>query len=213
MCKGLGIGLEMSFYTAKNNLSYNYTIIMELCIAENEDVRENKVNVEINDFYVEDVDEDEDEDDIEELDLNQSSVKMHETIRQPQQQQRPKPRQMTYDDILASLNMKVVDGALQMIQPPMWQQQQQQYKRVNMQNQMQQQQMFQMQNKHQIPVIEKQAPMSLLERKRLLVLNHLKRQAEMQRIRQIKSRKILFPQSNIAISPAIRTNNVGFRFR
>ena len=189
---------------------------MEFIVTEKEKEKKEKEEEE---------EEEEEEEDVEELEFNTSFVQIQEKIptqiqiqqqqqQQQQQQARPKPRNMTYDDILTSLNMKVVNGTLQMMQPPVWQQQQNQqnYKQVNMQNQMQQQQMFQMQNKHQIPVIEKQAPMSLLERKRLFVLNHLKRQAEIQRIRQIKSRKILFPQSNITISSAIRTNNVGFRF-
>jgi len=129
---------------------------------------------------------------------------------QQQQYQQLSSRQVTYDDILASLNMKVVNGTLQMIQPPSWhsqqqQQQQQQFKKVHFQQHGSALGFggFQIQNKNQIPVIEKQEPIHPLQLKRQLLVNHLRRQAEMQRIKQIKSKKLLFPHSNIHTSQNI----------
>ena len=170
---------------------------MEFVITENEDIEYKDADLD-------------DADDAEEVEYNEVPVRLQ------------KPRQITYDDILGSLNMKVVNGKLQMTEMPTWQLQQQQllqqklYKSVNMNmQQQQQQQQQQYQNQHQIPVIEKQEPMTPIEYKRHIIINHLKRQAEMQRINKLKSRKLLFPESNISISSGVnmRTNNIGFRLR
>ena len=135
---------------------------------------------------------------------------------QPPQQQQQKS--ITYDDILSSLNMKVVNGKLHMIQPQ--QQYRQQIQQQQMQQQYQQQQYRQQllqqqysQNIHQIPVIEEQQPISPLEYRRRVFLNLLQKRTDLKRLNQIKSKKLLFPQSNINISQQpFRNNNIGFRF-
>ena len=197
---------------------------MELNITENDDLV----------YNYEDYEDDDDDDDMEgneyvmegnndNLHIN-NSIFPNERANEKEIQQekhffsqvKPKPKQLTYDDILASLNMKVVNGTLQMIQPPLWQQQQQQQqqiKKVNFQQSGSFQGSFQVQNKNQIPVIEKQESIHPLQLKRQLLLNHLMRQGEIQRIKKIKSKKILFPKSNISVSQSImNTRNPSYGF-
>ena len=159
----------------------------------------------------------------------------------------PPPRKVTYDDILSSLNMTVVNGKLQItrnvvaeniktnnfnpesvpqqtrkiIQP---QQQQQQGSRQNnvldkvrQQQQMfqQQQQMFQQQQQQQQPNVNVPI-MSKEQYKQAVAANYLKALEQQQRIKNMKSTKMMFSNSSIGISP-VSGNNGGnmnrlFRF-
>jgi hypothetical protein len=182
---------------------------------ENENENENEEII----YNYQDYDDDDDDygEDIEDVKFFNQQQEQYQNSQQQyqnnqqQQYQQLSSRQVTYDDILASLNMKVVNGTLQMIQPPSWhsqqqqQQQQQQFKKVHFQQHGSALGFggFQIQNKNQIPVIEKQEPIHPLQLKRQLLVNHLRRQAEMQRIKQIKSKKLLFPHSNIHTSQNI----------
>jgi hypothetical protein len=150
-------------------------------------------------------------------------------------------RKVTYDDILSSLNMTVVNGKLQInrnvvaeniktnnftpnsvpqnspqtkkiIQPPQ-QQQQQNIRQNNVFDQIrQQQQMFQQQQQQQqmpdVPIMSKE------QYKKMVAENYLKALEHQQRIRNMKSTKMMFSNSSIGISP-ISGNNGGnrlFRF-
>jgi hypothetical protein len=159
----------------------------------------------------------------------------------------PPPRKVTYDDILSSLNMTVVDGKLQItrnvvaesiktnnfnpdslpqqtkkiIQP-----QQQSLKQNNVLDKMrQQQQMFQQQQQmfqQQQQMFQQQQPnvdvpiMSKEQYKQAVAANYLKALQQQQRIKSMKSTKMMFSNSSIGISP-IYGNNGGnmnrlFRF-
>jgi len=151
----------------------------------------------------------------------------------------PPPRKVTYDDILSSLNMTVVNGKLQItrnavaesiktnnfnpasvsqqttkiIQPQQQQQRQQQGLRQNnvldkMRQQQQvfqqQQQMFQQQQQPNVDV----PIMSKEQYKQVVAANYLKALEQQQRIRNMKSTKMMFSNSSIGISP-ISGNNGG----
>jgi len=142
----------------------------------------------------------------------------------------PPPRKVTYDDILSSLNMTVVNGKLQItrntvaesiktnnfntdsvpqqtkkiIQP---QQQQQQGSRQNnvLDKVRLQQQMFQQQQQQpnvNVPIMSKE------QYKQVVAANYLKALEQQQRIRNMKSTKMMFSNSSIGISP-ISGNNSG----
>jgi hypothetical protein len=157
----------------------------------------------------------------------------------------PPPRKVTYDDILSSLNMQVVNGKLQItrnvmaenvktnnfnpaslpqnipqqtkkiIQP----QQQQGLGQNKVFEQMrQQQQMFQQfqqqQQQQQIPDVP---IMSKEQYKQAVATNYLKALEQQQRIKNMKSTKMMFSNSSIGISPISGNNGGGnlnrlFRF-
>jgi len=158
----------------------------------------------------------------------------------------PPPRKVTYDDILSSLNMQVVNGKLQItrnvtaeniktnnfnpnsipqnapqqtkkiIQP---QQQQQGARQNNAFDQIrQQQQMFQQfqqqQQQQQMPEVP---IMSKEQYKQAVAANYLKALEQQQRIKNMKSTKMMFSNSSIGISPILGKNGGGdlnrlFRF-
>jgi hypothetical protein len=153
----------------------------------------------------------------------------------------PPPRKVTYDDILSSLNMTVVNGKLQItrnavaesiktnnfnpdsvpqqtkkiIQPQQQQQRQQQQQGLRQNNVLdkmrqqqqvfqQQQQMFQQQQQPNVDV----PIMSKEQYKQVVAANYLKALDQQQRIRNMKSTKMMFSNSSIGISP-ISGNNGG----
>jgi hypothetical protein len=164
----------------------------------------------------------------------------------------PAPRKVTYDDILSSLNMTVVNGKLQItrnvvaeniktnnfnpesvpqqtrkiIQPQQQQQQgsrqnnvldkvRQQQQMFQQQQQMfqQQQQMFQQQQQQpnvNVPIMSKE------QYKQAVAANYLKALEQQQRIKNMKSTKMMFSNSSIGISPISGNNgnnmNRLFRF-
>jgi hypothetical protein len=167
----------------------------------------------------------------------------------------PPARKVTYDDILSSLNMQVVNGKLQItrnvvaesiktnnfnpdsvsqqtkkiIQPQHKQQQQglrqnnrfdqmrQQQQMFQQQQQMfqQKQQMFQHQQQQQqnpsVPIMSKE------QYKQMVAANYLKALEQQQRIKNMKSTKMMFSNSSIGISPISGNNGGGnmnrlFRF-
>jgi hypothetical protein len=159
----------------------------------------------------------------------------------------PPARKVTYDDILSSLNMQVVNGKLQItrnvvaesiktnnfnpdsvsqqtkkiIQPQHQQQQQglrqnNRFDQMRQQQQMfqQQQQMFQHQQQQQNPSVP---IMSKEQYKQMVAANYLKALEQQQRIKNMKSTKMMFSNSSIGISPISGNNSGGnmnrlFRF-
>lgn len=143
----------------------------------------------------------------------------------------PAARTVTYDDILSSLNMKVVDGKLQIvrnhtaenirtnnnvaqtanqainqtkkiIQP----QQQQQYR----QNQ---QQPFQNHMFNSVPPQQNVPIMTKEQYKQMVAVNYLKALQEQQRIRNMKSTKLMFSNSNVAVASQTGGNGLNRLFR
>jgi hypothetical protein len=161
----------------------------------------------------------------------------------------PPPRKVTYDDILSSLNMTVVNGKLQItrntvaesiktnnfnpvavsqqtkiIQPQQQQRQQQGSRQNNVLDKMrQQQQVFQQQQQQQQVFQQQQQPnvdvpiMSKEQYKQVVAANYLKALEQQQRIKNMKSTKMMFSNSSIGISPVNGNNGGGnmnrlFRF-
>lgn len=152
---------------------------------------------------------------------------------------KPEPapaRKVTYDDILSSLNMKVVDGKLQIVRNvsaenvksnnfnPQQQQQKQRYQQPYHQEQkqqskfipMQQQQQFssnqskQFQSMHQPMQQEMQPPPTILTReqyRRIQIANYLKEVQRIQHIRNAKSTKLKFSNADTNINISPLTSN------
>jgi hypothetical protein len=143
----------------------------------------------------------------------------------------PAARTVTYDDILSSLNMKVVDGKLQIVrnhtaenirtnnnvaQPanqPINQtkkiiqpQQQQQYR----QNQ---KQSFQNHVFNSAPPQQNVPIMTKEQYKQMVAVNYLKALQEQQRIRNMKSTKLMFSNSNVAVASQTGGNGLNRLFR
>ena len=143
----------------------------------------------------------------------------------------PAARNVTYDDILSSLNMKVVDGKLQIVRnhvaenirtnnnvaqtanQPINQtkkiiqpQQQQQYR----QNQ---QQPFQNHMFNSVPPQQTVPIMTKEQYKQMVAVNYLKALQEQQRIRNMKSTKLMFSNSNVAVASQTGGNGLNRLFR
>jgi len=142
----------------------------------------------------------------------------------------PQPaRKVTYDDILSSLNMKVVDGKLQIVRnvvaenvrsnnfvPQQQQpQQRQQSKFIPMQQQQQQQfssnQSKRFQSMHQQQQdMQQPAPILTKEQYRQVqIANYMREVQRIQHIRNSKSTKLKFsnPNANFNISPVTASSN------
>jgi len=136
----------------------------------------------------------------------------------------PKPiikkKQISYDDILNSMSMRVgPDGKLQMQSQKLQEMQHQQNLEKQQQQmaqqpqrylpqrhpqQIQQHRPFQQQQQQQ-QYYEEQPPQQPLTKKQyqqLVVLDLIRRQQEQQRLSQIKSTKLMFPNPNVRISTA-----------
>lgn len=129
-------------------------------------------------------------------------------------QQQPQ-KKVTYDDILSSLNMKVINGKLQIIRgddaqplppqmqrgrgqgpPPSRQTQAQAYTKQNeFYNkflQAQQQQMPEMVEEEEVELTPEQIAAQQQYHKRLMMIQYIKNQQQRQRLGQIKSKKMKF---------------------
>ena len=116
------------------------------------------------------------------------------------------PRKITYDDILSSLNMQVVNGKLQIVrnvaaeniktnqEQPYQRQQQQQQQQQPYQRQQQQQQPYQRQQEDSIPLTKEQY-------KRMVAINYMRRLQQQRHIQQVKSTKLRYSASNVQVSP------------
>ena len=98
-------------------------------------------------------------------------------------------KRVTYDDILASMNMKFINGSLQVVKP--------EPEIINNQYQ---------ENPNNIPIIEEYPPIYMNtipneEYKRQIAIQYIKNQLELQRVNEIKSRKLRFSTNNIKIAP------------
>lgn len=137
-----------------------------------------------------------------------------------------KKKQISYDDILNSMSMRIgPDGKLQMHSqklqemqqqqnleklqqqqaqqpqrylPPRHPQQIQQHRPFQQQQPQQQQEYYQEYYGEQPP----QQPLTKKQYQQLVVLDLIRRQQEQQRLRQIKSTKLMFPNPNVRISTA-----------
>jgi hypothetical protein len=124
-------------------------------------------------------------------------------------------KKISYENILSSMGMCVVDGKLQLFnkntqqqqnQQQQQQQQQTQYKKPQYQQQQNQQQQYQEQQQND------SLPVSRLTKehyKRQLLVQYINRQKEIIRINQVKSKKLMFPNPNvnINISNTLKNNN------
>jgi len=143
----------------------------------------------------------------------------------------PQPaRKVTYDDILSSLNMKVVDGKLQIVRnvvaenvrsnnfvpQPQQPQQRQQSKFIPMQQQQQQQQFSSNQSKRfqsmhqQQQDMQQPAPILTKEQYRQVqIANYMREVQRIQHIRNSKSTKLKFsnPNANFNIPPVVSSAN------
>lgn len=143
-------------------------------------------------------------------------------------------KKLTYDDILSSMSMQLVNGKLQLtkkqepvIQPPQqrgqpmqqqrgpqrgqpMQQQQRGLQRPTQQQRPAQQQQVQEEEESQEP----RPPFTKEMHKKLMIIQHIKQQKEIQRIRQIKSTKLMFPNPNVNIaSSSTQTANMNRFFK
>jgi len=153
----------------------------------------------------------------------------------------PKPikkKQISYDDILNSMSMRVgPDGKLQMQSQKLQELQQQQQLEKQQQLlaqqpqrylpprhpqqiqqhrpfQQPQQQFYQQQQQQQYVEQPPQQPLTKKQYKQLIVLDLIRRQQEQQRLSQIKSTKLMFPNPNVRISTApIQGANLNRLFR
>lgn len=119
-------------------------------------------------------------------------------------------KKVTYDDILSSLNMKVINGKLQIVRgdaeayspPPQKRQlinnRQKFNENVNMNAYAKQNEFYnkflqaQGQAQAQAPVVTPVVPFTPEEKKRLLMIQYIKQQQERQHISRVKSRKLSF---------------------
>jgi hypothetical protein len=150
-----------------------------------------------------------------------------QTVNQPQKQRQrpiinvnknldnaPKKKQISYDDILSSLNMKVVNGKLQIIrgdEPPPMQRGRQLHSSSQPQHPHTQAQTYTKQNdfynkflqaqqqQHMSEMVEEEielTPEQIAEQqqyhKRLMMIQYVKNQQQRQRLGQIKSKKMKF---------------------
>jgi len=146
----------------------------------------------------------------------------------------PAPRTVTYDDILSSLNMRVVDGKLQIVrnqaaenirtnnfvQPanqPINQTkkiiQPQQQPRQNPQQARQNQQPLQNPMFNSVPTQQNVPIMTKEQYKQMVAANYLKALQEQQRIRNMKSTKLMFSNSNVEVASQTGGNGLNRLFR
>jgi hypothetical protein len=122
----------------------------------------------------------------------------------------PQPRKVTYDDILSSLNMKVINGKLQIVRnieveniktnnvplqqnPNMQPGQRQPMQRQPMQRQpMQRQPMQRQQQQPDYQHMPQQIPLTRAQQKQIAITNYIRHQQELQRIKLVKSKKMKF---------------------
>jgi hypothetical protein len=132
-------------------------------------------------------------------------------------------KKISYENILSSMGMCVVDGKLQLFnkntqqkqnqqQQNQQQQQQTQYKKPQYQEQQQQYQQYQEQQYQEQQQQNDSLPVSRLTKehyKRQLLVQYINRQKEIIRINQVKSKKLMFPNPNvnINISNTLKNNN------
>ena len=154
-----------------------------------------------------------------------STPSQRQSITQPPPpQKRP---QISYDDILKSMNMKVgPDGKLQMysekLQEEHINQQIQQHQNMsrphnsNHRYSQQTQPIYQQYaplppNPNPVPIPH--TPLTKRQYQQMLALQIIRRQQEQQRIKQIKSTKLIFPNPNVYIATSSRPANRLFGFK
>ena len=122
------------------------------------------------------------------------------------------PRKITYDDILSSLNMQVVNGKLQIVrnvaaeniktnQEQPYQRQQQQQQQQPYQRQQQQQPYQRQQQQQPYQQQEDSIPLTKEQYKRMVAINYMRRLQQQRHIQQVKSTKLRYSASNVQVSP------------
>lgn len=137
--------------------------------------------------------------------------------RQQRQQQRQQNQQMSYDDILQSMNMRVVDGKLEMINTTSKEglyKAQIPYQNNDNQNNYIYNKYFkdysgQQQQQDQAP----RRPLTPHEYRAALIRRQIEIQNARRRINQIKPKKLLFSTTNINVSDGQRPNDMNKLFR
>jgi hypothetical protein len=155
------------------------------------------------------------------------------------QQQPPQKRKpISYDDILKSMNMKLgPDGKLQMYSEKLQEEhinqqiQQQHHQQNHQHNQIKQHQQQHHQQPHYNPIYHQNQPiyqtyspqnppvetsmppLTKRQYQQMLAIQILRRQQQQQRIKQIKSTKLLFPNPNVIITTSSRPTNRLFGFK
>jgi hypothetical protein len=110
-----------------------------------------------------------------------------------------KKKQISYDDILGSMNMRVgPDGKLQMYSQKL----QDKFAEQQMRQQLQQPTQRQQQQQPNRPEFFEPQPLTRKQYKQMVALDLIRRQQEQQRLNQIKSTKLLFPNPNVRITTA-----------
>jgi len=171
---------------------------------------------------------------IEHIMLSQNQIPNQPRIVQQQQQQRqrqnPNERQtvkknkVTYDDILSSLHMKVVDGKLQFtrtddaaveeLSNKTTKTQPEKFSNYNKQIKMAPKTL----KNHHLPIPQEYIDEKEMARpmtKQEALIQFIKARQEAERINQIKSRKLLFSTNNINVAPtfAPAMSNMFFKFK
>ena len=125
-----------------------------------------------------------------------------------------KKKQISYDDILNSMNMRVgPDGKLEIYSKKLQEHQQMQQqaqkqipqnKKINIQNLQRPQMQGQthlVEDEYEPSVLHNSPPLTKKQYKQLIVLDLIRKQQQQRRISQIKSTKLLFPNPNVHIGP------------
>ena len=123
--------------------------------------------------------------------------------------QEKKRKTINYDDILSSLNMKVIDGKLKIINPvPTINNSYINNNNNNNNYQKQYHTPIRTSKNHHLPIpIIQQPQIKKPLTRQEAILQYLKEQEERKRIREIKSTKLLYTTNNVNIAPIPSQNN------
>jgi outer membrane PBP1 activator LpoA protein len=108
-------------------------------------------------------------------------------------------KSVTFDDILSKMSVKLIDGKLQFYKDDGSNQNQQMDNTRRYQYQPNNQQQYQQHQYQQQQEIVPRIPLTKKQHDQLVYLNQLKRQNEIEKIRQIKSTKLLFNNNTVNI--------------
>jgi len=172
-------------------------------------------------FIIEDVLSDEDENEYDNLEYQKDLVKDRSVtneimpkpiIKQPQQHQQQQQqirvrqsqkKEISYDDILKTMNMRVKDGKLELIEPTPkeanYQVQVPYGRQVNQNSYIHNKYFKDYQEQEEVSQIPRR-PLTPQEHRILMIKRQIEIQKQRQRISQIKSKKLLFSTDNINIS-------------
>lgn len=116
--------------------------------------------------------------------------------------EKPEKKNISYDDILSSLNMTIVNGKLQIKRADS--QALAQQAQIKMENQKQQQ-------KQMNPVPSK--PLTKEEYRAQLARQYLEKQTDLRKLQESKSKKLMFSNADISVSPLTMNQNTNHLFK